>query len=88
MSDATSATTVDRAREAELGPVARFGSVVLLLLPTALLTAAAAHLDSRDLAIGAGIQAVFALLLCRQQPVWRPPVSASVIVLAGIAERR
>ena len=69
----------------EPGPVTRFASLGLLLIPTALLGLAAAWLGSTPLAIGAGVQFVYAVVFVRQHPVWRPPVAPSVVVLYLVA---
>ena len=69
----------------DLRPVGWLASGVLLALPTAVLGFLAYRLDALPLAVGAGVQALFALVFCRAHPVWRPPVSASVIVLYLVA---
>jgi len=56
-------------------------SMGLLLLPSALLSALAYRTESGPVMVGAGVQALFALVFMRAHPVWRPPVSASLIVL-------
>lgn len=76
---------VPPARRGELGFVGRCASLFLLLFPTALLGALAARTDLQAVAVGAGVQALFALVLIRAHPVWRPPASASVVVLYVIA---
>ena len=60
-------------------------SFTLLLLPTGVLGALAYRLDALPLAVGAGVQVLFTLVFLRHHPVWRPPVSALVIVLYIIA---
>src|SRR5207249_10935149 len=45
----------------------------------------AARLNSMPLASGAGVLFLFALVFLRAHPIWRPPVSASVIVLYLVA---
>lgn len=75
----------DRSTRADLGFVPWCASVLLLLLPTAVLVTLAVRLRSLPLTSGAGIQLLFALVFLRAHPVWRPPVSASVIVLYLIA---
>src|SRR5262245_60282185 len=60
-------------------------SLALLFLPSALLAAFGYRTQSLPLYAGAGVQFVFALLFLRAHPVWRPPVSASIIVLYLIA---
>jgi hypothetical protein len=76
---------VTPARRDELGFVGWCASLLVLLLPTALLGALAARTDLRAVAVGAGVQALFALVLIRTHPVWKPPVSASLVVLYLIA---
>ncbi|QJW92804.1 HEAT repeat domain-containing protein [Frigoriglobus tundricola] len=56
-------------------------SLFLLLLPSALLFALAYRSDSGPVAVGACVQSLFALVFLRAHPVWRPPVSASLIAL-------
>ena len=60
-------------------------SVLLLSIPTAVLGALAYRLNALPLASGAGVQFLFALVFFRAHPIWRPPVSASVVVLYLIA---
>ena len=60
-------------------------SLALLATPTAVLGALAYRLTSIPLAAGAGVQVLFLLVFLRAHPVWRPPVSASVVVLYLIA---
>jgi HEAT repeat protein len=60
-------------------------SLFLLILPGALLAGAAYRTQSVPITVGAGVQALFALVFIRAHPVWRPPVSASLIVLYLIA---
>ena len=60
-------------------------SVALLVLPTAVLGALAHRLDAAPLAAGAGVQLAFVLVFLRGHPVWRPPVSASVVVVYLVA---
>jgi hypothetical protein len=62
-----------------------FTSLVLLALPTAVLGALASRFGSIPLVAGAGVQFLFFLVFLRAHPVWRPPVSASVVVLYLIA---
>ncbi len=56
-------------------------SFLLLVTPTAVLGLLALHLNSMPLAVGAGVQLLFGLVFSRVHPVWRPPVSATIIVL-------
>ncbi len=60
-------------------------SLFLLVLPCALLGGLAYRTESVPVLVGAGVQAMFALVFLRAHPVWRPPVSASLIVLYIIA---
>lgn len=62
-------------------PLARLVSFVILFGPTAVLAALAYRYDSRLLAIGAGAEFLGLLLFVRAGVVWKPPVSASVILL-------
>ncbi|MCI0701159.1 MAG: HEAT repeat domain-containing protein [Planctomycetia bacterium] len=68
-----------------LSPLGWLLSFALLLLPTCLLSALAYRTQLVSLASGAGIQALFVLFFLRVHPVWRPPASASLIVLYVIA---
>lgn len=69
----------------DLGPITRALSLGLLVLPTALLGLLAARHESVSVAAGAGVQLLFALVFLRVHPVWRPPVSTSVVTLYLIA---
>ncbi len=60
-------------------------SFALLLLPTAVLGLLAHRTNSLPVAVGAGVQALFLLVFIRVHPVWRPPISVSVVVLYLIA---
>lgn len=60
-------------------------SLVLLAMPAALLGVLSQRLHSVPLAAGAGVQALFLLVFIRAHPIWRPPVSASVVVLYLVA---
>lgn len=60
-------------------------SLLLLAIPTATLGALAYRLNSIPVAAGAGVQLLFLLVFLRAHPIWRPPVSASVVVLYIIA---
>lgn len=60
-------------------------SLLLLVLPGATLGLLAYRTDLLPLAVGAGVQGAFALVFLRAHPVWRPPVSASLVVLYLIA---
>lgn len=68
-----------------LGPTGLVLSVCLLLLPTAVLGGLAYRHEAVPIAAGAGVQLLFALVFLRAHPVWRPPVSSSVILLYIIA---
>ncbi len=69
----------------DLGIFARAFSFALLLLPTSVLGYLAFRSGSFPVAVGAGIQALFVLIFLRAHPIWRPPVSVSVVVLYLIA---
>jgi hypothetical protein len=69
----------------EIGFVARTFSFFLLALPTSMLGFLAIRTGSFPVAVGAGIQALFFMIFLRAHPVWRPPVSVSVVVLYLIA---
>jgi hypothetical protein len=69
----------------DLGPFSRLLSLALLLLPTGLLSYLAVRYEAVPLAAGAGVQGLFALVFFRVHPVWRPPVSTSVVTLYLIA---
>lgn len=60
-------------------------SLLLLALPGALLGWFAYRTQLLPLAAGAGVQGVFFVVFMRAHPVWRPPVSASLIVLYLLA---
>lgn len=60
-------------------------SCFLLGLPSGVLGYLAYRLDSLPLAAGAGVQGLFVLVFLRAHPIWRPPVSASVVILYLIA---
>ena len=62
-----------------------FVSLGLLFIPTVVLGSLAYRLSAVPLAAGAGVQLLFVLVFLRSHPIWRPPVSASVIVLYLIA---
>src|SRR5438094_5133945 len=65
----------------DLGPLSRLLSLGLLLLPTGLLGLLAARYEAAPLVAGAAVQGLFALVFFRVHPVWRPPVSSSVVTL-------
>jgi hypothetical protein len=69
----------------DISPFARLVSLTVLFAPAATLGALAYHLHSVPVAVGAGVLALFGLALARVVPSWRPPVSATVIVLYLIA---
>ena len=75
----------ERSSAHHLGFTAWLVSLVLLLLPTAVLGTLAFRLQNVQLAVGAGVQLLFVLVFFRAHPVWRPPVSASIVVLYLIA---
>jgi hypothetical protein len=60
-------------------------SVFLLALPTIILGLLASRTGSLPVAVGAGVEGLFLLVFVRVHPVWRPPVSISVVVLYLIA---
>jgi hypothetical protein len=69
----------------DLGLSAWLFSLFLLALPGAVLGWLASRYQSMPLAVGAGVQALFVLVFLRVHPVWRPPVSTSVVVLYLVA---
>lgn len=69
----------------DLGLFARVVSVVLLLLPCAVLGGLAYRTGLIPVYAGAGVQALFVLMFLRAHPVWRPPVSSSLVILYLIA---
>lgn len=73
------------APRSDLGLFGRVVSLALLLLPCAVLSALGYRTDLVPLYVGAGVQALYALTLLRAHPVWRPPVSATLIILYLIA---
>jgi len=60
-------------------------STLLLALPAIILGLLASRTGSVPVAVGAGVEAMFLLVFFRVHPVWRPPVSVSVVVLYLIA---
>lgn len=68
-----------------VGAGARALSFVLLALPAAVLGLLAYRAGSPEVAVGAGVQGLFFFIFFRAHPVWRPPVSASVVILYLIA---
>lgn len=76
---------VPPARRGELGFVGWCASLSLLVLPTVLLSALAVRTELLAVAVGSGVQCLFALVFVRAHPVWKPPVSASLVVLYLIA---
>src|SRR5262245_46977196 len=68
-----------------LGLLGWLVSIGLLLVPSAVLAALAYRLQTVPLAAGAGVQLLFVFIFHRAHPVWRPPASASVIVLYLVA---
>ena len=69
----------------DIGLVGWAVSLSLLLLPGALLGWLSYRTQLMPLAVGAGVQLLFAAVFLRAHPVWRPPVSASLVVLYLIA---
>jgi hypothetical protein len=69
----------------ELGHSARLLSFILLLLPAAVQGLLAYRTQSAPVAVGMGVQVLFLFVFLRTHPVWRPPVSVSVVVLYLIA---
>ncbi len=65
----------------DLGVMGWLFGVALLVLPCGVITLLAARTQSIPVWVGAGVQALFVMVFFRAQPVWRPPVSASLIVL-------
>jgi hypothetical protein len=68
-----------------LGLLGYLFSLALLLVPTAALGYLAYRLQSLPMLIGAAVQGVFLLVFARLHPVWRPPMSVSVVALYLIA---
>jgi hypothetical protein len=60
-------------------------SISILAFPSVLLAGFGYHTEMTALYLGAGVQAIFALVLLRAHPVWRPPISATLVVLYLIA---
>jgi hypothetical protein len=60
-------------------------SISLLVFPSVLLAGMGYRTEMMTLYVGAGLQAIFALVLMRAHPVWRPPISATLAVLYLIA---
>jgi hypothetical protein len=60
-------------------------SIFILLFPSLLLAGLGYRTQMMALYVGAGVQGLFALVLLRAHPVWRPPVSATLVVLYLIA---
>jgi hypothetical protein len=75
----------DRTSSHRLGITPWLVSLLLLTIPAGVLGGLACRLGSVPLAAGAGIQLLFLLLFLRDHPIWRPPVSASVVILYLIA---
>jgi hypothetical protein len=69
----------------DLGVIGWVLSIAILYFPTALLAGLGGRTNLLPLYVGAGIQALFALVFLRTHPVWRPPISASLVVLYLIA---
>jgi len=77
--------SLTHSRPQSLGVLTLTLSILLLLLPAALLGVLAFHTGSKAVTIGACIQALFLLLFIRVHPIWRPPASVSVVILYLIA---
>ena len=60
-------------------------SLFLLALPTVILGMLAYRSGSDEVAVGAAVEGLFLLVFIRAHPVWRPPVSISVVILYLIA---
>jgi hypothetical protein len=60
-------------------------SLLLLALPTLILGLLTLRTGLLPLAVGAGVEGLFMLVFLRVHPVWRPPVSVSVVILYLIA---
>jgi hypothetical protein len=75
----------DRSSRHHVGFFGWLFSCALLLTPTAVLGYLAHRLDSQAVLVGAVVQCLFVLVFCRAHPVWRPPVSVSVVALYLIA---
>ena len=69
----------------DLGPLGRVVSLALLLLPCTVLGGLGYRTHLPPLYAGAGVQGLFVLMFVRSHPVWRPPISASLIILYLIA---
>src|SRR5262245_40232917 len=68
-----------------LSPVGWLVGFALLVLPSAVLGVLALRTQLLALAVGAGVHVLFAVTLVRSQPVWRPPASATLIILYVIS---
>ncbi len=77
--------SLTRSQPQSLGILARTFSYLLLLLPSAVLGGLAYHTGSPAIAVGVGVQLLLLLMFNRAHPVWRPPVSGTVVVLYLIA---
>src|SRR5215471_20264482 len=60
-------------------------SMFLLSVPTVVLGLLAYRTHSIPVAVGAGVEGLFMLVFLRVHPVWRPPISVSVVILYLIA---
>jgi hypothetical protein len=56
-------------------------SLLVLALPAIVLGLLAQRTRSFEITVGAGVLTLFLLVFIRNHPVWRPPVSASVVIL-------
>ncbi|HEY3787912.1 MAG TPA: HEAT repeat domain-containing protein, partial [Urbifossiella sp.] len=69
----------------DLGLLSWSLSLLSLLAPTIVLGVLAWRLAATPLAAGAAVHLLFVIIFLRAHPIWRPPVSASVVVLYLIA---
>jgi hypothetical protein len=69
----------------EIGLIGWALSLALLLTPCAVLGWFALRTELTPLYVGAGVQGLFVIFFMRAHPVWRPPASASLVVLYLIA---
>jgi HEAT repeat protein len=65
----------------KLDPSSWLVSFTLLALPAAVLGLLAWRTRSMEVAAGAGVLGLFVLIFIRAHPVWRPPVSVTVVLL-------
>ncbi|MBA4190056.1 MAG: hypothetical protein C0467_18890 [Planctomycetaceae bacterium] len=77
--------SLTRSRPQNLGVLAHTLSYALLLLPALVLGGLAYRTGSPAVTIGTGVQVLLLLLFRKAHPVWRPPVSVTVVMLYLIA---